>query len=61
LAVASTSGGTKLSGVVSLQKLRDRAEHRALQHLLKSTPLHPHDSAMLWMNVTISGESRKSE
>jgi hypothetical protein len=28
---------------VSLQKLNDRAEHRAFQHLLKSTPLHPHD------------------
>jgi hypothetical protein len=28
-----------VSGVVSLQKPRDRAEHRAFQHLLKSTPL----------------------
>jgi hypothetical protein len=35
-------GGTKVSGVVSLQKLHDRAEHRAFQHLLKSTLL-PHD------------------
>ena len=50
------TGGTKVSGVVSLQKPRDRAEHRAFQYLLKSTPLHPHGiSTMLWMNVTISG------
>jgi hypothetical protein len=34
------TGGTKVSGVVSLQKPRDRAEHRAFQHLLKSTPLY---------------------
>src|SRR6516225_5758670 len=37
------TGGTKVSRVVSLPKPRDRAEHRAFQHLLKSTPLHPHD------------------
>jgi hypothetical protein len=35
------TGGTKVSGVVSPQKPRDRAEHR-VQHLLKSTTLHPH-------------------
>ena len=41
--VRRATGGTKVSGVVSLQKPRDRAEHRAFQYLLKSTPLHPHD------------------
>jgi hypothetical protein len=37
------TGGTKVSGVVFLQKPRDRAEHRAFQQLLNSTPLHSHD------------------
>jgi hypothetical protein len=53
--LSRATGGTKVSGVVSLQKPRDRAEHRAFQYLLKSTPLHPTTSTMLWMNVTISG------
>jgi hypothetical protein len=48
------TGGTNVSGVVSLQKPRDRAEYRAFQHLLKSTPLSLTTSAILWMSVTIS-------
>ena len=49
-----TTGGTKVSGVVSLQKPRDRAEHRAFQHLLNDAAAFT-TSAMLWMNVTSPG------